>query len=136
MQELKDKLRHADDEIWSLKIDKISLESEVGATQMELDSLTRNFNDLQEALIEFEQSKSEASEAEIKLEVLTTEYIATAAQLSAVCSDLAATKSSAQAELDCTEKKWEGGNSNLKFKINVLKSRGAAQVGFNDNNSE
>ena len=136
MQELKDKLRHADDEIRSLKLDKISLESEVGATQMELDSLTRNFNDLQEALIEFEQSKSEASEAEIKLEVLTTEHIATAAQLSAVCSDLAATKSSAQAELDCTAKKWEGENSNLKFEINVLKSRGAAHVGFNDNNSE
>mmetsp|Transcript_28328 Transcript_28328/g.34569 ORF Transcript_28328/g.34569 Transcript_28328/m.34569 type:complete len:171 (+) Transcript_28328:1502-2014(+) len=103
---------------------------------MELDSLTRNFNDLQEALIEFEQSKSEASEAEMKLEVLTTEHIATAAQLNAVCSDLAATKYSAQAELDCTVKKWEGENSNLKFEINVLKSRGAAHVGLNDNNSE
>jgi kinesin family protein C1 len=123
--ELKEKLRHAEYEIRALKLEKVSIESEVSATKMELDSLIRNYDELQAEFDDLEASKSQNSEAEIKLELLTTEHIATAGQLNAVCADFAATKSSAVAAMESKEKEWKAEAKNLKFEISVLKTRSA-----------
>eukprot|EP00590_Aulacoseira_subarctica_P009351 CAMPEP_0172421734 /NCGR_PEP_ID=MMETSP1064-20121228/7953_1 /TAXON_ID=202472 /ORGANISM="Aulacoseira subarctica , Strain CCAP 1002/5" /LENGTH=913 /DNA_ID=CAMNT_0013162273 /DNA_START=15 /DNA_END=2756 /DNA_ORIENTATION=+ len=126
VQELRQKLRLAEEEIKSLKLEKVSLESEVHATQLELGTLVKDYNDLEEEFRELEASKSQASDAQIQLEVLTREHIATAAQLNAVCSDFAAIKSSSEAALNEVQHKWKEETSQLKFEIAVLKTRGAA----------
>eukprot|EP00550_Attheya_septentrionalis_P001308 CAMPEP_0198287346 /NCGR_PEP_ID=MMETSP1449-20131203/6200_1 /TAXON_ID=420275 /ORGANISM="Attheya septentrionalis, Strain CCMP2084" /LENGTH=894 /DNA_ID=CAMNT_0043985293 /DNA_START=206 /DNA_END=2890 /DNA_ORIENTATION=- len=123
--ELKEKLRYAEYEIRALKLEKVSIESEVSATKMELDSLIRNYDELQAEFDDLEASKSQNSEAEIKLELLTTEHIATAGQLNAVCADFAATKSSAAAAMESKEKEWKAEAKKLKFEISVLKTRSA-----------
>ena len=125
VRDLREKLRLAEEEIKSLKLDKVSLESEVHATQLELGALVKDYNDLEAEYREVEASKSQASDAEIQLEVLTREHIATAAQLNAVCSDLAAIKSSSEAASEEIKKKWKEETSQLKFEITVLKTRGA-----------
>lgn len=127
-QELRQKLRSAEEEIKSLKLEKVSLESEVHATQLELGALVKDYNDLEEEFRELEASKSQASDAQIQLEVLTREHIATAAQLNAVCSDYAAMKSSSEAALEDIQQKWKEETSQLKFDIAVLKTREAANV--------
>ncbi len=132
VQELKQTLRSAEEEIKSLKLEKVSLESEVHATQLELGALIKDYNDLEEEYKELEASKSQASDAQIQLEVLTREHIATAAQLNAVCSDYAAMKSSSEAALDEIQRKWKEETSQLKFEIAVLKTREASNV---DNSS-
>ncbi len=64
-QELRQRLRSAEEEIKSLKIGKVSLESEVHATQLELGALVKDYNDLEEEYRELEASKSQASDAQI-----------------------------------------------------------------------
>jgi kinesin family protein C1 len=127
-QELRQRLRSAEEEIKSLKLEKVSLESEVHATQLELGALVKDYNDLEEEYRELEASKSQASDAQIQLEVLTREHIATAAQLNAVCSDYAAMKSSSEAALEEMQRKWKDETSQLKFDIAVLKTREASNV--------
>lgn len=127
-QELRQRLRSAEEEIKSLKLEKVSLESEVHATQLELGALVKDYNDLEEEFRELEASKSQASDAQIQLEVLTREHIATAAQLNAVCSDYAAMKSSSEAALEDMQQKWKDETSQLKFDIAVLKTREASNV--------
>ena len=126
--DLKEKLRSADDEISMLKVEKVSIEKEGNGYKIELARLERSYDDLQAEYEELEASKSQNSEAEIKLEVLTTEHIATAAQLNAVCSDLAATKARAEASMEAKIEEHKKEIAQLQFDMSVLKTRAAKVV--------
>ena len=104
--ELKEKIDAAKEEIQGLKLDKISLESDNSATSMEFRSLSAKYAELQGESGDIEAAKSAANEAEIRLEVLTREHVATSAQLNAVASDLAATRSTSEAELKKQTEEW------------------------------
>ena len=122
--DLKEKLRHSEEEIKSLRLEKVSVESELSGTKIELQSLTRSHDELLGEFEELQTSKSQNSEAEIQLEMLTNEHIATSAQLNAVCADLAATKSSAQAAMEAKEQEFKQEVEKLKFEMSVIKARG------------
>ena len=122
--DLKEKLRHSEEEIKSLRLEKVSVESELSGTKIELQSLTRSHDELLVEYEELQASKSQNSEAEIQLEMLTNEHIATSAQLNAVCADLAATKSSAQAAMEAKEQEFKQEVEKLKFEMSVIKARG------------
>lgn len=126
--DLKEKLRSADDEISMLKVEKVSIEKEGNGYKIELARLERSYDDLQAEYEELAASKSQNSEAEIKLEVLTTEHIATAAQLNAVCSDLAATKARAEASMEAKIEEHKKIIAQLQFDMSVLKTRAAKVV--------
>jgi kinesin family protein C1 len=121
--DLKAKLRHSEEENNAMRLQKVSFEKELHATKIELDSLLRNFDELQTEYEEMAQSTSENREAEIKLEVLTTEHIATSAQLNAVCSDLAATKARSDATLEAKDEEHKKEVEQLHFDMSVLKTR-------------
>ena len=74
---------------------------------------------------ELAASSSDNREAEIKLEVLSTEHIATSARLNAVCSDLAATKARAEATIEAKEEEHKKEVEQLLFDMSVLKTRAA-----------
>lgn len=126
--DLKDKLRNAEEEIRHLRLEKVSVEKEVNATKMELDSLIRSYDELQAEYDEVAASKSEDKEAEIKLEVLTMEHIATAAQLNAVCADLAATKARTDAAMEEKDNEHKKEVAQLQFHMSVLKTRASKAV--------
>jgi kinesin family protein C1 len=132
VEELKDKLRHAEEEIRSLRLEKVSVEKEVNATKMELESIIRSYDELQAEYEEIAASSSEDREAEIKLQVLSTEHIATSAQLNAVCSDLAATKARAEAAMEAKEKEHKKEITQLQFDMSVLKTRAVKVVDEDD----
>jgi kinesin family protein C1 len=134
VDEMKDKLRHAEEEIKSLRLEKVSVEKEVNATKMELESIIRSYDELQAEYDELAASSSDNREAEIKLEVLSTEHIATSAQLNAVCSDLAATKARAEATMEAKEEEHKKEVEQLLFDMSVLKTR-AAKVQVDDDPS-
>ena len=67
--DLKEKLRHSEEEIKFLRLEKVSVESELGGTQMELSSLTRTYAELSAEYEELEASKAQNSEAEIQSRV-------------------------------------------------------------------
>lgn len=132
VEELKDKLRHAEEEIRSLRLEKVSVEKEVNATKMELESIIRSYDELQAEYEEVAASSSEDREAEIKLQVLSTEHIATSAQLNAVCADLASTKARAEAVMEAKEKEHRKEIAQLQFDMSVLKTRAAKVVDEDD----
>ena len=132
VEELKDKLRHAEEEIRSLRLEKVSVEKEVNATKMELESIIRSYDELQAEYEEIAASSSEDREAEIKLQVLSTEHIATSAQLNAVCADLAATKARADAAMEAKEEEHKKEIAQLRFDMSVLKTRAAKVVEEDD----
>ena len=129
--ELREKLRHAEEEIESIRLAKASVESELHGTNIELEALRRNFGDLQQEYDDLAASKTENKEAEIKLEILTTTYIATSAQLNAVQNDLAAAKAKTKADAERKEAEHRQEVEKLKFDISVLKTR-AGKVSDND----
>lgn len=133
LADLKDKLSSAEEEIKSLRLEKVSVEKEVNATKIELDSVLRSFDELQAEYEELAASKSNSNEAEIKLEVLTREHIATAAQLNAVCSDLAATKARNEATKEADAEVHKKEIAALQFEMSVLRTR-AAKVVDDDKN--
>ena len=124
IEELKERLDGAKEEIQSLKLDKISLESDCSATNMEFKSLSNKYAELQAHSGDIEKAKAAANEAEIRLEVLTREHVATSAQLNAVASDLAATKSTSEAELKRAQEEWAKKEKDLRFENSVLRTRG------------
>ena len=130
--DLQDKLRSAEEEIAALRLDKVSIEKELHATKIELDSLYRSFEELQAEYEEVSQSTSENREAELKLEHLTTEHIATAAQLNAVCADLAATKARAEATITAKDEEHKKVVDELQFEMCVLKTRSANHESVED----
>lgn len=126
--DLKDRLKSAQDEIDSVRLAKVSVEKELHGTKIELDSLYRSYDELQADYEAVSQSTSNNQEAELKLEHLTTEHIATSAQLNAVCADLAATKARAEAEIQAKETEHKKEVDLLQFQMSVLKTRAADSV--------
>jgi hypothetical protein len=60
------------------------------------------------------------TEAEIQLQVLTTEQTAMTAQLNATCADLEEIKVCAKANLQAKEDKWRSRKKRLLFEMSVL----------------
>ena len=124
--DLKEKLQCAEEEIRASRLDRVSVEKELHATKIELDSIVRAYEELQEEYDHISKSSSDERDAQIKLEVLTTEHIATSAQLNAVCSDMAATKATFKAKIDALEQQHHVELEKYQFEISVLKTRAAA----------
>ena len=124
--DLKEKLQCAEEEIRAGRLDRVSVEKELHATKIELDSIVRAYEELQDEYEHISKSSSDERDAQIKLEVLTTEHIATSAQLNAVCSDLAATKATFKAKMDALQLQHHAELEKYQFEISVLKTRAAA----------
>lgn len=123
LAETKEKLRAAEDEIGGIRLAKVSLEKELHATRIELTCLERNYDELKEEYDEIAAHTSENNEAEIKLQVLTEEHIATTAALNAVYADLDATKARADATMKATEVSHKKEIEQLQFDLTVMKTR-------------
>ncbi|KAL7534399.1 hypothetical protein ACHAXR_005847 [Thalassiosira sp. AJA248-18] len=123
IKDLRKEIKNKDDEIKSLRIEKVSLESEVFGCQQEIETLERNYDELEKDYQEMESSKSQNIEAEIQLQVLSTEHTAMTAQLNATCADLEEIKTRAKADLQAKDNNWKSRESDLLFEMSVLKSR-------------
>lgn len=123
LAELNEKLRAAEDEIGGIRLAKVSLEKELHATRIELRCLERNYDELKTEYDDIAAHTSENNEAEIKLEVLTEEHIATTAALNAVYADLDATKARADAAMKETEDSHKKEIEQLQFDLSVIKTR-------------
>ena len=123
IKDLRLELKRKDEEIKSLRITKVSLESDVYASHTKIETLERNYDELERDYRELETSKSQNTEAEIQLQVLTTEHTAMTAQLNATCADLEEIKVRAKADLQAKEDNWRSREKRLLFEISVLKSR-------------
>ena len=123
IMEYKDKLHAAEEEIKALRLEKVSIESEVNGTNMELSALVCEFDDLQEEYEELISKKDSNAEAEIQLEELKKEHTATTAQLDATGGELASLKSQSKSDMEMKEKEWQEKTDKLLFDMSVLKSR-------------
>ena len=123
LAEMKDKLKSAEEEISSIRLAKVSLEKELHATRIELTCLERNFDELKAEYDEIAAHTSENNEAEIKLEVLTEEHMATSAALNAVYADLDATKARADAAMKEKDESHKKEIEQLQFDLSVMKTR-------------
>mmetsp|Transcript_10282 Transcript_10282/g.17002 ORF Transcript_10282/g.17002 Transcript_10282/m.17002 type:complete len:742 (+) Transcript_10282:1160-3385(+) len=123
IKELRKEVKSKDDEIRALRIEKMSLESEVFAYQKDIETSNRDYENLEKDYKELEGSQSQNSEAQIQLEVLTTEHTAMTAQLNATCADLEEIKTRAKADMDAKEAQWKNREKELLFEMSVLKSR-------------
>ena len=123
LAELKEKLNATLFDLETSRLEKVSVEKELHATKLELESIARTFEELQQEYDHISKSTSDKRDAEIQLEVLTTEHIATSAQLNAVCSDLASTKARAEATLEAKDEEHKKIIEQLQFDLSVLKSR-------------
>lgn len=126
--DLKEKLTSAEEEIKSLRLEKVSVEKDANATRIELNSVLRSFDEVQAENEDLLASKSDNNEAEIKLEVLTREHIATAAQLNAVCSDFAAIKARFEATMEHKSEDHKKEIAGLQFEMSVLRTRAVRVV--------
>jgi len=132
LAEMKEKLRSAEEEIDGIRLAKVSLEKELHATRIELRCLERNYDELRAEYDHIAAHTSETNEAEIKLEVLTEEHIATTAALNAVYADLDATKARAEAAMKEKEDSHKKEIEQLQFDLSVMKTR-ASKVQINTN---
>ena len=123
LAEMKEKLRAAEEEINSIRLAKVSLEKELHATRIELTCLERNYDELRSEYDEIAAHTSETNEAEIKLQVLTEEHMATSAALNAVYADLDATKARAEAAMKEKEESHKKEIEQLQFDLSVMKTR-------------
>lgn len=123
LADIKEKLRTAEEEINSIRLAKASLEKELHGTRIELSCLERNYEELKAEYDELTAQTSENNEAEIKLEVLTEEHIATSAALNAVYADLDATKARADAAMKEKEEAHKKDIEQLQFDLSVMKTR-------------
>ncbi|KAL7578807.1 hypothetical protein ACA910_016028 [Epithemia clementina (nom. ined.)] len=126
--ELKKQLKNALDDNEYLRGEKVSLEKELHGTKIEFQALSRALDELQTEYDSLTNYNTENRDAEIKLEHLTTEHIATSAQLNAVCQDLADTKARAEAEATTKEEAYKKSLEELRFQLSVATTR-AATVG-------
>jgi kinesin family protein C1 len=111
------------EEVQALELDKVSIEKELHANKIQLESTVRQFEELAQEYDSVTQTSNINRDAEIQLEVLTTEHIATSAQLNAVYSDLAATKARSDATLEAKELLHKQELEQLQFEVAVLKTR-------------
>lgn len=123
IKDLRQDLKNKDDEIKSLRISRVSLETEVFGCHTEIETLTRNYDELERDYQELELSKSQNTEAEIQLQVLTTEHTAMTAQLNATCADLEEMRVRAKADLQAKEEAWRAVETRMLFDMSVLRSR-------------
>jgi kinesin family protein C1 len=123
LADMKEKLRCADEEIKSIRLVKVSLEKELHATRIELNCLERNYDELRAEYEEIAAHTSENNEAEIKLQVLTEEHMATSAALNAVYADLDATKARADVSMKEKEETHKKEIEQLQFDLSVMKTR-------------
>ena len=129
LAEMKDNLRNAEEEISGIRLAKVSLEKELHATRIELTCLERNYDELKTEYDDIAAHTSDNNEAEIKLEVLTEEHIATTAALNAVYADLDATKARADAAMKGTQDSHKKEIEQLRFDLSVIKTRASkAQI--------
>ncbi len=135
VMEYKDKLHAAEEEIKALRLEKVSIESEVNATNMELSALVREFDDLQEEYEELSSKKDSNAEAEIQLEELKKEHTATTAQLNATSGELASLKSQSKFDMEMKEKEWQEKTDKLLFDMSVLQNRAGTAVADQDTSS-
>ena len=123
IKDLRQDLKNKDDEIKSLRISRVSLETEVFGCHTEIETLTRNYDELERDYRELELSKSQNTEAEIQLQVLTTEHTAMTAQLNATCADLEEMRVRAKADIQAKEEAWRARETQMFFDMSVLRSR-------------
>jgi len=123
LAEMKENLRSAEEEIDGIRLAKVSLEKELHATRIELRCLERNYDELKAEYDDIAAHTSENNEAQIKLEVLTEEHIATTAALNAVYADLDATKARADAAMKEKEDSHKKEIVQLQFDLSVIKTR-------------
>lgn len=123
LADTKEKLRAAEEEISAIRLAKVSLEKELHATRIELTCLERNYDELKAEYDDIAAHASESNEAEIKLQVLTEEHIATTAALNAVYADLDATKARADAAMKEMDDQHKREIEQLQFDLSVVKTR-------------
>lgn len=123
MTELRKIIKDKDEEIKSLRIHNVSLESEVFGCKTEIQTLEQNYDALEKDYQELELSKSQNSEAEIQLQDLMLAHTAMTAQLNATCADMEEEKTRAKADVKAKEENWKNLESKLLFEISVLKTR-------------
>ncbi|GKY90262.1 hypothetical protein MPSEU_000000400 [Mayamaea pseudoterrestris] len=111
------------EEVEALRLDNVSIEKEMHAIKIQLASTLRSYEDLVNEYNSVAQSSNINRDAEIQLEVLTVEHVATSAQLNAVCSELAATKARADATIEAMDKLHKDEIEQVNFEIAVLKTR-------------
>jgi len=118
-QELTEKLKDRDEEITSHKIKIVSLESNLDGEIQEKNFVITNYNELKTEHVTLASQYYESQEADIHLQELSTEHMATVAQLHAVFDELSSRKSISKAMID----KLKGEISHLKFENRVLEER-------------
>jgi kinesin family protein C1 len=123
LQQKDKELAELKEEVQALQLDKVSIEKELHANKILLERTMRQYEELEQEYDSVAQSSNTNRDAEIQLEVLTTEHIATSAQLNAVCADLAATKARSEATMEAREQVHKAEIEQLHFEISVLKTR-------------
>lgn len=135
LAEYKEKFRAAEEEIRALRLEKVSIESEVNATNLELAALIRDFDSLQEEYETLAAQKESNQEAEIQLEELAKEHTAALAQLNATSGELASLKTQSKFDMMQKEQKWNEEKERLLFEMSVMKTRAAVQESEQDSNA-
>lgn len=120
---LKDKLRHAEDEIKDLRLFKVSVESDLQLVSSENSSLLRKYECLLSDYNEIKTRKDSHVEAEIQLQELSKEHVATTAQLNAINGEFESLKMQSKFDSEVRERKWNDEKDKMMFEISVLKSR-------------
>lgn len=128
LHELKQKYQNALDDIQASRLSRVSVEKELHATKMELESLAKVYEELQNEHDEVSRLTSIDQEAQIKLDVLTEEHIATSAQLNAVRSDLAAFTAAFAVQEEEMKASHDLEIEKYQFELSVLKTRCAEGV--------
>ena len=127
-EEYKEKLVAAEEEIKALRLEKVSIESEINATNMEMSALMRDFDDLQEEYDLLQAREESNGDAEIQLEELSKEHYATLALLNATAGELASLRSQSKFEMEKKEQEWQSEKGRMLFEMSVLKTRAATNV--------
>lgn len=134
LRDIKEKVRATEEELKSTRLAKTSLEKELHATKIELECLERNYTKLKAEYDEIAAQTSDNRDAEIKLQVLTEEHMATSAALNAVYAELDATKARAEATIAENSEAHKKEIEQLRFDLSVMKTR-ASKVQLDLNKS-
>ena len=121
VEELQEKLKAKEEELENTILTNRSLESDLRAKRIELESSQYTLDRLQAQYDSISNTSSKENEAQATLESLTEVYEATTAQLNATQSELAETKARAVAELAATKKALEEKVEQLEFDMDVLR---------------
>ena len=134
--ESRKQLRSAQGEIEYLRSEKVSLEKELHGMKIENKALSRELDELQSEYDSLVESSSENRDDKIKLEHLTTEHIATSAQLNAVCQELADSKARSDADAKAKEEEYKSTLEGLRFQLSVATTRATTVVGGSEDGND